>query len=157
MALTYHHRLADLSNLPVPVPLQTEFKLEAPEDRFGLDGKWDIGIGVWFEASLVRQEHDLLPQPWQRALTLGADYTFGLGNGLNIMAEHFRLERSVKAFGNGERVDFTALFLRYPISILDDITAIVYYDWDKKEFYRFLNWQRTYDRWRFTANRFLES
>jgi hypothetical protein len=150
LALTYHHRRADLSTLPVPAPLQTGFELKAPEDRLGLDGKWDVGIGIWFEASLVRQDHDLLPQPWQRALNLGADYTFGLGNGLNIMGEHLRLEQSEKAFAAGKRVDFSALFLRYPISILDDITAIVYYDWDKKEFYRFLNWQRTYDRWRFT-------
>lgn len=151
LALTYHHRLADLSSLPVPGPVQAQYGMEAPEDRLGLDGKWDVGIGIWFEAALVRQDHELIPQAWQRAVNLGADYTFDWGNGLNIMAEHFRLERTEKAFGSGQRVDFSALFLRYPLSILDDITAIVYYDWDKKDFYRFLNWQRTYDRWRFTV------
>jgi hypothetical protein len=151
VALTYHHRRADLSEYPVPVPLQQGFDLEAPEDRLGLDGKWDVGIGLWIEAALVRQDNDILPQRWQRAMNIGADYTFGLGNGLNIMAEHFRLERSEEAFGAGDKVDFTALFLRYPLGFLDDITAILYYDWDTKDFYRFLNWQRTTDRWRFNV------
>jgi hypothetical protein len=151
LALTYHHRRADLSDYPVPAPLQPGYDLVAPEDRLGLDGKWDVGIGLWVEASLVHQDNDIVPWPWQRALNIGADYTFGLGNGLNVMAEHFRLERSEKAFAAGNRVDFTAVFLRYPVGILDDATAILYYDWDKKDFYRLLNWQRTYDRWRFNV------
>ncbi len=150
-ALTYHHRVADLSDYFRMAPFPAGLGSEAPEDRLGVDGKWDLGIGLWFEASLVRQDNDLLPQPWQRALNLGIDYTVSLGNGLNIMGEHFRLERSEKALSAGKRVDFSALFLRYPLSILDDVTAIVYYDWDKKDFYRFLNWQRTYDRWRFNV------
>jgi len=150
-AVTYHHRRADLSEYPIPIPLLSGTNPETPEDRVGLDGKWDVGIGIWIEGTLVHQDHDLLPQPWQRSLNLGADYTFALGNGLNILGEHFRLERSEKAFASGDGFDFSALFLRYPFSILDDLTAIIYYDWDKEDFYRFLNWQRTYDRWRFNV------
>lgn len=147
LAVTYHRRQFDLPPLPgAPVALPGE---RVPESRIGLDGKWDVGIGLWFEGTLTHQESDLLAEPWQRAYALGADYTFGLGNGLNVMAEHLRLDRSAEAFGRGDGVDFTALFLRYPVSIFVDLTAIFYYNWKEKEFYRFLSWQRTYDRWRF--------
>jgi hypothetical protein len=145
--LTYHHRQFDLSPLPgAPVVLPAE---RVPESRVGLDGKWDLGIGLWFEGTLTHQDSELLPEPWQRAYTLGADYTLGWGNGLNLLAEHLRLDRSASAFSSGDGVDFSAFFLRYPVSVFVDLTAIFYYDWKEKEFYRFLSWQRTYDRWRF--------
>jgi len=148
LALTAHRRQFDLVPDPAaPVPLSAE---RIPESRIGLDGKWDLGIGFWFEGTLTHQEAGFLPQPWQRAYALGADYTLGLGNGLNIMAEHLRLDRSSAAFGTGDGVDFSALFLRYPVSIFVDLTAIFYYDWKDEQFYRFLSWQRTYDRWRFS-------
>jgi hypothetical protein len=147
LALTYHRRRLDLAPGPeAPIPLPGE---RVDESRIGLDGKWDLGIGLWFEGTLTHQETDLLPQAWQGAYAFGADYTLGLGNGVNVMAEHLRLDGSKRAFGGGNGADFSALFLRYPLSVFVDLTAIFYYDWKGKEFYRFLSWQRTYDRWRF--------
>jgi len=149
LAITAHHRWFDLVPDPAaPFPLPGE---RVPESRVGVDGKWDLGIGFWFEGTLTHQETDLIPRPWQRAFTFGADYTFSLGNGLTVMAEHLRLDRSAQALGAGDGVDFTALFFRYPVSVFVDLTAILYYDWKEKEPYRFLSWQRTYDRWRFNV------
>jgi hypothetical protein len=34
---------------------------------------------------------------------------------------------------------------------MDDLTAILYYDWENEEFYRFINWQRTTDNWMFNV------
>jgi hypothetical protein len=147
LALTYHHRRIDIAAQPAPQAFPTPER--APENRIGLDGKWDLGVGLWFEGTMTHQGSNFLPQPWQRAYTLGLDYTFGWGNGFNVMGEHLRLERSAGAFAPGDGVDFSALFLRYPVSIFVDLTAILYYDWDGEEFYRFFSWQRTYDRWRF--------
>jgi hypothetical protein len=147
LALTYHRRQVDLvGGQELPVPLAAE---RVAESRIGLDGKWDVGIGLWFEGTLTHQESAVLFQPWQRAATLGADYTFGLGNGLYLMAEHLRLVRGESAFGRGDAADVSALLLRYPASVFVDLAAIFYYDWKGREFYRFLSWQRTYDRWRF--------
>jgi hypothetical protein len=149
LALTYHHRRLDIVTEAVPpMPLSAE---QVPEARIGLDGKWDLGVGLWLEGTLTHQESDFLPQPWQRAFTLGLDYTFDWGNGLNVMGEHLRLDRSAKAFDAGEGLDFSALFLRYPASVFVDLTAIIYYDWQEQELYRFISWQRTYDRWRFNV------
>lgn len=149
LAATYHHRRSDLSKSSLPIPSIPGVDPLTPEDRLGLDGKWDLGVGLWFEFALTHQDNELIPRPWERALSLGIDYTFSLGNGLNVMAEHFRFGRAEKLLAACDRVDFSALFFRYPVSILDDVTAIVYYEWDQGNWYRFLNWQRTYDRWRF--------
>ncbi|MEM6700546.1 MAG: hypothetical protein AAF599_19230, partial [Bacteroidota bacterium] len=83
LALSYHHRTANTENLAF-VP---QFE-EIPENRIGIDGKWDIGIGLWFEGSFVRKSKNVGIFTNQTLLNLGADYTFGLGNGLNVMTEH---------------------------------------------------------------------
>jgi hypothetical protein len=35
--------------------------------------------------------------------------------------------------------------LSYPVSIFDNLSAIVYYDWNNKKAYNFLNWQKQFD------------
>jgi hypothetical protein len=135
LAVTYHHR-------------QIVIGKPSPENRYALDGKWDIGIGIWIEGTLTHQENELLITPWQRAISTGLDYTFDLGNGLYILGEHFNLSRTQKALSPGHDINFSAFLIRYPLGLLDEITGIFYYDWENKELYRFLSWQRTYDRWR---------
>jgi hypothetical protein len=147
LAFSYHHRTADLNR----GPFERLFPINnlTPENRYGLDGKWDISIGVWAEATLTHQESELLPYPWQRAINAGLDYTFDIGNGLYALVEHLFLTQAQSAWSSGEDTNFSSFLLRYPLSIMDDLTAIIYYDWENKEFYRFINWQRTTDNWMF--------
>jgi hypothetical protein len=147
LAMSYHHRRADMEKATmIPLPPGSAI---VPEDRYALDGKWDIGIGLWIEGTLTHQKHDLIAEPWQRIVNIGLDYTFDIGNGLYILGEHFNLARNQEAFGSGSDTDFTAVLFRYPIGLLDDITGIFYYDWENEDWYRFFSWQRTYDKWRF--------
>lgn len=145
IAATYHHRRADLQ---FPATAFLPEPQAAPEDRYALDGKWDVGIGIWFEAALTHQQHQHLPLPWQRAWNTGLDYTFDIGNGLYALGEHYNLARTGEAFDSGEYISFSAVLLRYPLGLLDEITGIFYYDWENEEWYRFFSWQRTYDKWR---------
>jgi len=147
IAFTYHHRQTALSK-EIFAQDQPDNQ-SVPENRFALDGKWDIGVGFWVESVIIHQESEALQYPWHRAINIGLDYTFGIGNGLNVLGEHFVLEYSKKAFASGEGISFSALLLNYPLGILDNIRGIIYYDWSNKELYRFVNWQRTYDRWSF--------
>jgi hypothetical protein len=144
MAFTYHHRTIATTGILQPIAPET---LKFSENKYALDGKWDVGVGVWFEGVLVHQDTQALPYPWQRALNIGMDYTFGWGNGLNVIAEHFVLTTSPKAWDSGETVNYTALALNYPLGILDTLAGIFYYDWRGTDFYSFLRWQRTYDQW----------
>jgi hypothetical protein len=129
---------------PLPVPT-------VPEDRYGLDGKWDLGIGVWFEGVLIHQHSPYPDITYQRAYTLGADYTFALGRGLTVLAEHFRIGSALRAFAAGAGNSFTALLLRYPFGLSDELSGIFYYDWTNRGVYRFVGWTRRTDAITFSA------
>ena len=119
------------------------------EGRYGLDGKWDVGIGLWFEGVITDQTRTDIDRPDQRALNVGADYTFPIGNGLHVLGEYFVLEQSSGIFGEGEGASLGAASLRYPIGLLDSLSAIFYLDAARHDTYRFITWQRSYDRWQF--------
>jgi len=147
LALTYHHRQIDFNDSSLSIPISSLKTF--PEQRLGLDGKWDIGIGVWFEGSLIFRDIEYNPLKYQRMIDLGADYTFDLGNGLNISAEYFTFETSSEILGAGESASFSAASINYPFNILDNLTLMFYYDWDNENLYNFFNWQRRYDDWSF--------
>lgn len=146
-AVSYHHREVDLRNQVFPIPLSSEHSI--PENRFGLDGKWDVGIGLWFEGALIHQDLDISSLRYKRLINLGMDYTFDLGDGLNVIGEYFTIGTSEDVFDSGEEISFSAVSLNYPLSLLDNITAMIYYNWDNQDWYRFINWQRKYDNWGF--------
>ncbi len=147
MAFTYHHRQIDLTKQGFAALLSSENGV--PENRYGLDGKWDIGIGIWFEAVLFHQNLDVSPLRYQRLFTAGLDYTFSFGNGLHVLGEHFIFETSEKLFGPGEKRSFSALSFNYSLGLLDRVAVMVYHDWKNGDWYRFINFQRTLDQWSF--------
>ncbi len=117
------------------------------ENRYAIDGKWDMGVGVWVEGSITEQDIAKEDMPFRRIINIGMDYTFGIGNGLNATTEFINFSGSESAFGDGVEGSLSTLSITYPVSIFDNISAIVYYDWNNKDWYRFINWQRTFDRW----------
>jgi hypothetical protein len=52
IALTYHHRNIDITKSPLNQILIGQSSV--PEDRIGLDGKFDLEVGVWFESVFIR-------------------------------------------------------------------------------------------------------
>ena len=56
MGFSYHHRIADYSELYAGNPLITE--TDFSEQMIGLDGKWDIGPGIWFEGVVKLNDKD---------------------------------------------------------------------------------------------------
>jgi len=156
LAATYHYRRANLDKgvpaikalLGLPASVEIDFGPlgQADERRFGLDGKFDLTVGLWFETAFTHRDITQLPAPWQRITVIGADYTFGLGNGLHAMVEHARMETSETALAKSADLhDFTALSLHYPLGLLDSVTGLLYRNWESQAWYRFLRWQRSYD------------
>ena len=70
---------------------------------------------------------------YQRLFTLGFDYTFDIGQGLHVLGEHFIAQTVKQALGSGEGISFSALSLNLPIGLIDNLTGIIYYDWDNEE------------------------
>jgi hypothetical protein len=145
IAFSYHHREVDLENQTFTGLPSSEDSI--PENRFALDGKWDLGIGVWFEGALIHQDHDISSLWYRRLINVGMDYTFDLGNGLNFIGEYFTMATSENAWETGEAISISGVSVNYPLGLLDNITAIIFYDWDNKDWYRYLRWQREYDNW----------
>jgi hypothetical protein len=147
-AISYHHRTADLLGLfnATNIHGSTSF----PEDRIGLDGKWDLGVGLWAEYALIHSALDTAYfQPWTKLFTLGMDYTFSIGNGLNMATEFFRYSNANKVFDAGMNKTFSLFSANYPLGTINRIACIVYYDWTGKSWYRFINLQRQSDNWTF--------
>ncbi|MBN1558950.1 hypothetical protein JW998_01780 [candidate division KSB1 bacterium] len=149
VAFTYHHRNANadplledwLKSAPGPIP----------ENRYALDGKWDVGIGLWFEGVLSQKEIAYVPINYEKYLTIGADYTVGLGNGLHVLGEHLFMNTSATLDDYENRTEFSAVLADYHVTLWDMVMGIVYYNWKTNDSYKFLTWRRTYDNWSFNA------
>ncbi len=136
VAATFHTRKADASSLA-----GKEFR----ENRFALDGRWDMMVGFWFESVFQHQDDFFLPNKWSKMTTVGTDYTFGIGNGLYVLGEHMAALSSDTVWENENDIQFSALNINYPVGYFDTVTAIAYYSWEDDKYYQFADWQRTYD------------
>ena len=139
LAASYHHRTADASSLFG----EGEFN-KIPEDRFSLDGKWDVTVGLWFEAVHIHKTRNLGMLTNQSLLNLGMDYTFGIGSGLNVVGEHLLMTNDNKAFGFENTANITASTVSYPITMFSNISAVLYYSWATEDFSFFLNYERQF-------------
>ena len=142
--ISYHNREIDFTKLDTANSLNTLGKKS--ENKIGLDFKFDVGVGIWFEGVFVKQDIPKEYSPYQQMVNLGVDYTFGIGNGLNIMKEYIWIGISEDLHKLYRSVSFSALSTNYPIGLFDNLMAMIYYDWTNNEWYRFINWQRTYNK-----------
>ena len=118
------------------------------EERFGLDGKWDVGIGLWFESSVTLLQVNSFNLPKvQDVWNIGADYTFPLGNGVGATLEYFRYHISDQFVANGTTLNLIGSMFTYSVSILDNCSAVVFYVAGSNLWYNYLSWSRTYDNW----------
>ena len=79
----------------------------------------------------------------QEILNAGMDYTFGIGNGLNIVYEQLLASYDEKAFQFQNTTSFFTFVAFLPCLVLfDNISGIVYYDWKNNNAYNFINWQK---------------
>lgn len=128
-----------------------DFKL-LNESRIGLDGKWDIGVGLWFESSTtIAQQNNLLVPLYQDMWNIGMDYTIPLGNGLGVTVEYLRFHTGNKFFIDGNSVSIMGTMFNYPLSILDNVSSMFFYLPEMKSIYNYVSWSRTYDNWTFYA------
>ena len=145
-ALTYHHRTADPTKV---LPDSITLGHHAAENRIALDARLDLVVGLWAEASLIHQDLNYTDQKYKTMLNLGTDYTFDLGNGLHMMAEGFGYLQGDKPFANNEGLVFGLLSASYPVNIIHNVSAMLFYDFTNQNLYRFINWSVTFDRWNF--------
>jgi hypothetical protein len=140
--MSYHHRIADTRGLEKYFPAFPK----VTENRVGIDGKWDLGIGLWFEGSWTGKGKNLGKYTNNEIVNIGTDYTFGLGNGLNIIVEQLMTSYDEKAFSFSNVLSFTCLSASYPVGLFNNISAIVFYEWENNSLYNFINWRLQLDK-----------
>ncbi len=140
--ISFHHRLVDTRGLDVPFPDPGDIA----ENRVALDAKWDIGVGLWFEGMWIHKTKDIGELTNQLVLNAGTDYTFGIGNGLNVIFEQLLISNDQNAFSFSQPVFFSALSLSYPIGIFDNASAMFYYNWSADQSYNIVNWKKQFKR-----------
>ncbi len=152
IAVTYHRRQADFEKGVNTGAVSNENIVS--ENRFALDGVWDIGAGLWFESVWIYQDSENLTYKYRNFLTSGLDYTFPVGSGLHVLGEHLLITGNDTPFGADESVNVSALSIDYNAGLVDLLTSIVYYDWDQHQFSLYAGWGRVYDNWSFYVNGF---
>ncbi|MHC1776929.1 MAG: hypothetical protein AB9834_16115 [Lentimicrobium sp.] len=138
IGLSYHYRKADTRGNSLEIP---EIE-ELPENRIGLDGKWDVGVGLWFEATQTSFAEPVNELTHQTMLAIGTDYTFNAGNGLNVIFEHLVAASGEKAFQYAGALNFSGISVTYPLSMFTQLNAIFYYDWGNGNAYNYLSFKR---------------
>jgi len=141
IAGTYHHRNAnseDLAGFPDYGNI--------PENRFALDGKWDVEVGLWFEAVHINKTKNVGMLTNQSYLTLGIDYTFGIGSGLSITLENMLSTYDEKAFTFDNSSNVTATSISYPLGFFDNISTMFYYSWETEAISFFLNYEHQFKK-----------
>jgi len=140
-AFTYHHRPAYLlTDLPKWVGINL-LPAAGPEDRFAIDTRLDIGIGLWSE-----MVYSKAPDMNRGLVMAGGDYTFNIGNGLYVLLEHLVDIKRGFASGRDKSRQFTAIMGNYPIGISESVVLIIEYDWQRRLLFNYLRAQRNYDR-----------
>jgi len=144
LALSTHFRKADAQSL-LPI---TSGKTFLNESRIGLDGKWDVGIGLWFESSVaLLEKNDYNLSVVQDVWTFGADYTLPFGSGLGVTLEYFRYHAGNRFLTGGTNMNLVGSLFTYPVSILDNLSVVVFYVAGADLLYNYVSWSRTYDNW----------
>ena len=140
IAISYHYRKTTFDQLKLINPYQIN-----PEQRIGLDVKWDIGIGLWFEASYIERMKKIGPYSNQGLFLVGSDYTFNIGNGLNLIGEHFINFLGEKNISE-ESSSISATSISYPISFIGSLNAFYYRQWKNNKNTFAVNYQHNFNK-----------
>lgn len=152
IGLSFHQRRVNVNSKEVSMlfPVQGDFT----EQVIGLDGKWDVGVGLWFESTVARQEFSNPNARYKTLFTLGTDYTFAVGQGLHLLFEEFMSIEARHPFSSGATQFMSGLSGDYPLNLLDSVSAVIYYDQQRNDWSQYIAWQRTYDRWQIHVSAF---
>ena len=114
------------------------------------------GIAVQFDATINNTKNTITVIP-NNSLEEKATYYVSVGNGITVTGEHFLYSIDDKPYSTNNDTQMTGLMAMYPISLLDNISGMVFYSWDAELAYFFISWQRTYDDWTINLNTFFSS
>ena len=112
----------------------------SPHNRLAIDFRYDGVIGLWNESALVQSDNLELDM-----ITVGADYTLSIANGILIMSESMYISIIEKNSTSSQTL--TVLMVNVPVGMGNHIMFISRLDWDENLTYNYLRWSNTYDHY----------
>lgn len=159
VGLAYHHRtLSQQNNLMGRVLGDVRHQ----ENRFGIHGRWDWKVGVWFETSVSLINENAISEFQFPKVTdmfnLGMDYTLPVGDGLGLTLEYFRYHTGSTFLRGGMQANVLGLMLHYPLTINDQLTAMLFHmpSSNQSATMSFVSWSRSWNRFTLYAMAFLQ-
>ncbi len=147
LGISTHWRIADASSFSPDDP-------DLYEGRIGLDGFWDMGIGLWFESVYKNQQFTDSQFLQQLQSTVGADYTFWVGNGILLTTEHMLINIWDSPVVEDTNRLISTIMTSYSPSMFDQFSLMLFMDWETETPLAYLSWGQTYDSFRFTLGAF---
>jgi hypothetical protein len=137
IALSMNRRSVDLT------PYMNEV---VKETKIGLDGKWDLGPGLWFEDSFTSfSKLNPFHQGWN-LLTVGADFTSDALGDISFTAEQLISSKYDWDQGANETMLFSAASASWPISMFSRLSGIALYSWSGALWFRYLTWSTDFNK-----------
>jgi len=118
------------------------------ENRIGMDLSWDLGVGVYLETTRLQlAENGLIPER-QWFLTLGADYTFAVGDGLGTVVEVMGVDLQYEdSHRDGGTVWLASASGQLPLNLMDSLQLMLFHNFESEGTMLQGSWQRTTDNW----------
>jgi hypothetical protein len=116
------------------------------ETKIGLDGKWDVGPGLWFEDSFTATSLASPLHVGWNSLTIGSDLTPEGLDGLSFTFEHMLNSTYSTEMRLSNTSNLSALSATWPINIFNRLSGIVLYSWEANYWFRYLTWSADFDR-----------
>lgn len=113
----------------------------------GLDGEWDVGVGLWFELAYIRKHKDLDVLTHQALLNIGIDYTLPVGNGLGVTLEHLTITYDPSFLAATAPARTTAVLFTYPLSLFGSLSTVGVYAWEGSDVTFQLNYAHQFPSW----------
>lgn len=141
------YRVADGSRIDAASPDIAELKL-------GVDGFWDAGIGLWLESAYTNQQQASATLMEQLMTTVGADYTFWVGNGIFLTLENLNINTWNSPLSTDQNMNLSSLLVSYSPTMFDQLSCMVFMNWQSETPLFYLSWGQTYDALRWTVGGF---
>ena len=107
-------------------------------NRVAIDYRFDGFIGLWNESALVRSDKSKIG-----LITIGADYTIPVANGILVMAESMYVTNKNNTVNSDQT--HSVFLASLPIGMIHQIMYISQINWNEEKTYQYLRWSSTYD------------
>lgn len=147
MAFTTHYRKVNAFHIESTQSLNYT---RLNEHKIGFDGKWDIGMGVWFEnSSTITETNNYNIPKLQHMFNIGLDYTFAIGNGIGATVEYLRYHAGKTFFRHDNTLHLVGSIINYPLSITSQLSAILFYLPTQQNLFSYASWNISNNNWSF--------